>query len=195
MKKLTYSLIVYFILSLSLAACQTSRKDALNRINTWYKQHADGYNLQLSGKAEITRYHPDQAEEKNDLMRISWKGMDITIAFKKPLSDFTWTSQSLQDNLSYYVIDDIYNDINLSGWKVYPETLSSSATHGLVFHKIENKTLRFSIDWEIYTVFGYAQSTYCQGQLQIADSSVPEDCFIGVDKRLPLHLDVEVTLP
>ncbi|MGB0523110.1 MAG: hypothetical protein ACPGJS_09125 [Flammeovirgaceae bacterium] len=185
------------IVSVILLACQTPKEEAETRIKQWYNKQAQGYSLVVQGTeaiATITRYHPERPTEKNDLIRITWKGMSITLAFKKPIQEIEWTESALEQNLSYYVVDDIYHNIDLKGWEVHPQTPQSSTSVGLEFTTVAEGKLAFSIDWETYAVFGYSQSAACQEQLEIADASLPEACYINVEQRIPLHIDVDVSL-
>lgn len=170
----------------------TPKKEVEARINKWYAAHPDKYSLTIGTDAiaSIEGYHPDTKDEPSNLIRVRWKGMLITMAFKMNVKDIPWNKASLQEQFSYIVLDNIYDDIEVNAWDIAPRTPQSSSEKGVNFTLVENGQLSFTVDWEIYTVFGYSQTEDCKEALNIMDAPTPEPCYVGVDKRLPLHLDV-----
>ena len=195
-----FRFLVILFSAISLMACsfltQTPKAKVKSLIKEWYKKHNKGYSLSVKegAKASISRYHPYRPDEYDDLILVKWKGMTITMAFKQPIANIKWTAEGLQEAFSYIVIDEIYNDIPVSGWEIFPETPQSSSSEGVKFTKVADGELTFTVDWQTYTVFGYSETSFCQGELEIADSYMPEKCFVGVRKDLPLHIDVDVKL-
>jgi hypothetical protein len=145
-------------------------------------------------KAEKDNFSSSQNPSEHRLIRVYWKEMIIELCFNKALGSFEWTEKSLKENLNYLSLSNIYSDIELDGWKVHPRTPMSALNdgEGITFKKVDGNRIVLEIDWETYSVFGYAQNSFCQGQLQIADSSMPKECYVGVEKRLPLKILVEV---
>ncbi len=172
-----------------------SKKEAEKRISAWYEKHAEGYSFSVpeeDADIKVTRYHPERAEEKNNLIQVHWLGMTITLAFDKPFDEIDQTSEGLQAAFLYVSVDDIYNSINTPGWNVYPRTPSSSNNKKdcVKFTKFENGEISFSLNWNIYTVFGYSTKEKCFKQRGIADGSVSEECMVEVRQKLPLEIKV-----
>lgn len=195
--KLSLSLLLLLFVSGCILPAQTSKSKVEEKINSWYDAHPDSYSLTIEedeAKASKERYHPDNPNEYDDLIVVRWKEMKITLAFKKPLADFEWTAAELQSQFNYVVIDDIYHNIDVNGWDIHPETPSSSNTKGVTFTEFKDGHLSFEIDWSTYTVFGYSESSKCQEELQIMDKGMPEECFVGVRKNLPLKIKAKVEI-
>ncbi len=188
--------LLFSLLIFCSCSAQTPKPEAEEIISNWYAQHATGYEIEIAGKevkAETSDFYLAENLAEHRLVRVFWKGMKIEMSYNQPLSAFKWTPESLKKQLSYLSISDIYTDIELDGWKVYPKT-PISAIHdgeGITFKKVDGNKIQLEIDWEIYTVFGYAQNVFCEKQLQIADSSMPKECYAEVRKRLPLKILVD----
>lgn len=199
--KLSLSLVLLFLVSGCFLSPPTSKKKVEEKINSWYEAHPDAYSLTIEGdeaKVSIERYHPDNPAEKDDLIVVHWKEMKITLAFKKPLANIDWSVEGLQSQFNYVVLDDIYHDIEVNGWDIHPDTPQSSKQGGVTFTEVKDGSLSFEIDWSTYTVFGYSESAKCQQELEIADKGLPEECYVGVRKNLPLKittLELLVTVP
>ena len=186
-----------FFAFISCQLTQTPKSEAEKIINKWYETHAKDYHLKIPlGEAttQLTSYHNDKEVNDRTLVRMDWKGMQITMQFQKPLKSIHWNVKELQKNIAYVVIDDIYNDITLNGWKVYPRTPSSSSEKALTITAASENEFSFEINWETYTVSGYSDSDFCQEQLEIMDAGVPDKCYVGVRKRLPLRIEGKVVL-
>jgi hypothetical protein len=189
-------LLIFSILFFFSCSAQNTQPEVTEIINNWYEEHKNGYELHIKGenvKVETSDFYEPTNKTAHKLIRINWEGMYIELCFNKPLSSFKWTGGNLKDNLNYFSLTNIYSDINLNGWKVYPRT-PMSALHdgeGITFKNVEENKIMMEIDWETYTVFGYAQNKFCKDQLEIADSSMPSECFVGVRKTLPLKVLVD----
>lgn len=185
--------------TLGCSVGQMAKPKVETQINEWYAAHPDGYTLVLEGKdavATLGRYHPDNPKEQDDLLRINYEDMEITLAFDQPFSDIEWSAESLQQHFSYVAIDRIHHEINTRGWEIYPRTPSSSLSgKGVKFTTVTQSDLAFTIDWKTYSVFGYKSSSECDEARSIADGSVPEKCYVSVKKNLPLHIEVKVDAP
>lgn len=173
-----------------------TQAEANKRIEQWYAEQGDQYNLDLSDKKvdlKVTRYHPERPEEKDDMITAEYEGMTITIMFGKPLADIPRTEAAFKENFWYVSLDDIYSDISVPGWDVNPRTPQSSKSEPscIEFTKVTDTELAFEINWEIYTVFGYGTNDFCQDALGIADSSMPDECMAGVEKRIPIKVTVD----
>ncbi|MFT5859957.1 MAG: hypothetical protein ACI865_002064 [Flavobacteriaceae bacterium] len=178
----------------SLSSCaQLSKKQVTENIDNWYLEHSDYYAVELTGKdavATITRYHPERPEEKNDLIAIDYRGMHIEMKFAKPIAEISTHKDSLQRYLTYVSLHNIYTEIADKGWPVYPRSPQSSLdATGVKFTK-GGESISLTINWSTYTVMGYKDSKKCNNELGIADGSVSEECYVAIDKRLPLEVTV-----
>ena len=184
----SYSTLILCIISFNTQA-QLSKSQVTNHITAWYASHPDTYELRISGneaEARVTRYHPERAEESDDLIEINYQGMRIQLKFDKPLAEITLSADSLQLYFSYVSIDGICHDIPSSGWDIHPQTPASSLRkQGVTFSEVDGG-LDITIRWAIYTVMGYRDSQKCRDELSLADGSVSEDCYVSVDAVLPL---------
>lgn len=173
---------------------QDTKQEVLEKINEWYVKHPKKYNLyinQNNATAKITRYHPERKEDKNNLIDISYKGMDITLAFSKPLHIIGTSKDSLQKYFNYVSLSRIYTTINSEQWDIYPKTPSSSLrANGVQFHSSRD-ALSATIHWSIYTVSGYKNSKECKEDRKIMDKGIKESCYIQVTKSLPIEIDIE----
>ena len=185
--------IILILFSVNPLVAQMNKNQVVKNINTWYENNPNVYELSIDkddAVVNVTRYHPKIEHEKNNLIRISYKGMKITLAFSKPLNVITTDKDSLQKYCSYLVIDHIYHDINSKGWTLYPRTPSSSLRgKGINFIK-GGDSLSFTINWSINTVLGYKDSKACNEERAMMDSSVSEPCYVGVNKKLKLKINV-----
>ncbi len=189
------SLLCSFLFLFNCSA-QTSKPEAEKIIHDWYEKHATGYTLEIKGdgvKVETSDFYKPNNKAEHKLIRIYWKEMTIELCFNKAISSFEWTGKSLKENINYLSLSNIYSDIKLDGWKVHPRTPISAIYNGegVTFKKVDGNRIVMEIDWETFTVFGYAQNSFCQDQLQIADSSMPKECYVGVRKTLPLKVLVD----
>ena len=194
--KINQNFLFFFFFSISSVAPQQSKSQMIENINTWYENHPDKYSLSLNGStasAKVTRYHPERQDEKNDLIEISYKGMEITLAFSRPLDEISTHKDSLQKYFSYVAIDDIYNNIVSDGWDTYPRTPSSSLSKGVHFNA-GGDSISLTINWSIYTVLGYKDSKKCNNERGIMDSGISESCYVSVDKNLPLEIIIDQLL-
>ncbi|MCP4180141.1 MAG: hypothetical protein GY756_20445 [bacterium] len=183
------------ILMLSLSVCtlnkQLTKKQVIENINNWYLENPEQYSIEIKGKgstANITRYHTERPEEKDDLIEITYKGMIIQLIFTKPLDEISTNIDSLQKYFNYISLNNIYNKIPSAGWDIYPRTpLSSLSGKGVNFTS-GGESLSLTIDWSIYSVMGYKDSEKCKDELSTLDGSVSEECQVFVDKKIPLKL-------
>lgn len=185
-----YILLICLLLASQLSA-QITKKQVTKNIESWYKSHPEKYSISLTDsttKAVITSYYPDRKYPKNNLIRLSHKGMKITLAFKKPLYLISTNKDSLQKYFNYIAIDDIYNDIPAEGWSIYPETPSSSLRGKGVQFTAGGNAISLVINWSTYIVLGYKDTEECNNARQVADSSIKESCIVFVRKRLPLEI-------
>lgn len=195
-KTIPVLLTLLVLTSMACTFADISKTEAEKRIEKWYTEHPDVYEIDVKGNdavAEITRYHTERPEEHDDLIQVNWKGMTITMSFSKPLSEIEKTAEAFQEHFWYVAIDDIYADIDVPGWEVYPRTpVSSNDDKKCVqFTEVTADHIAFELNWETYTVFGYSDSNKCQEELEIMDAGVSEECYVGVEKRLPLKINVE----
>jgi hypothetical protein len=186
-------ILTILLLSFSILNAQESKKTIVNNINSWYSKNPSKYSIEIKGdqaSAQITRYHPERKEELDDLIRINYKGMRITLAFTKPLNVLTTNKDSLQKYFSYLSIDRIYNHIPSKGWDIYPKTPSNSLRGKGVTFTIGGDSISLNINWTTYTVFGYKDSEKCNNERAIMDGSVSESCYVSVEKKLPLEIQI-----
>ncbi|MGK0389179.1 MAG: hypothetical protein ACI94Y_001919 [Maribacter sp.] len=188
-------LIFILCLAFSFSACalltQQPKSQIINNINTWYDSHPEKYSLIIKGKtasAKVSRYHPDRTDEKNDLIKISYKGMKVILKFTKPLDEISTDKDSLQKYISYLSLTNIYNEIPSKGWDVYPETPQSSLRGKGVEFTSGGDSISLNINWSIYTVMGYKNTKICTKERSISDSSISEKCYVAVNKRIPLEI-------
>lgn len=194
---LSITLGLFTLLAFTILPGAISKKEAQTRVKAWYKAHPKNYVVNIKdkqAKVKITRYHTDRPEEKDDLIRINWKGMVTTLTFSKPLREFEWSETSLQSEFMFVALDQIYTNIHTPGWQVYPRTPVSSTGEGVSFKGSTKNRLVVSIDWEMYTVFGYATNKKCQEELEIMDGTIPEECYVGIRKTLPLVVKINLPL-
>ena len=187
------NLLFLILISTTTTFAQQSKKQVKTNIENWYTNHPNKYVIDINknvASAEITRYHPYRKDEKNDLIRIIYQGMKITLAFTKPINEITTHKDSLQKYYSYVGIDNIYIDIDSKGWDVHPETPSSSMRNkGVIFTK-GGDSISLSIKWSIFTVMGYKDSKKCNNERSIMDVGISESCYVSVRKRLPLEISI-----
>lgn len=198
MRKTPMQLLARSALALfATASCGSSnitKTSAEKRVADWYEATGARYNLDIKDvPATIASFDP-ATNAGSDEINVVWKGMAITLAFGKPLNKATLTAEFLSENFSYVVLDDVFAKFDTPGWKLQPRTPTSSNEEGVQFQSLAGGHLRFTVDWETYTVMGYSSKEACQEQLQMADNSISSDCIVNVEKRLPLHLQVDATL-
>ena len=172
---------------------QQPKKKVIESINTWYKNNPEKYTLSIKGEeatAVITRYYPKREGEKNDIIKVLYKGMKISLKFDKPFDQITTHKDSLQKYFSYVSLLNIYNDIPVKGWNVYPQTPSSSLRRKGVKFTSGGDVLGLIINWSTYTVMGYKDSAKCNDEQNIADASMSEGCYVSVRKRMKLEVVV-----
>lgn len=51
-----------------------------------------------------------------------------------------------------------------------------------------------TINWSTYTVMGYKDSKKCNDELGVEDGSVSDDCYVSVQKNLPLEIIITKVL-
>lgn len=175
-----------------------SQAEANRRMEQWYTEQGNRYNLNLSDKQvelKVTRYFPAYSpKEKNDMITAKYQGMTITIMFNKPLADIERTKAAFQENFQYVTLDDIYSTVDVPGWNVHPRTpeSSNSKPSTIQFTKVTDTELAFQVNWEIYTVFGYSTNQFCQDELQMTvDKPTPEECMASFRKRIPIQVNVD----
>ncbi|MDW7693083.1 hypothetical protein R9C00_09855 [Flammeovirgaceae bacterium SG7u.111] len=179
------------LLSSCSANAQLPKEQVIENINRWYSENPEKYSLKVKGdkaSAFITRYHPERPEEKDDIIEISYEGMVIQLVFYKPLEEMTTHRDSLEKYCSFLALDDIYNEIPSKGWNIYPRTPISSIGSEAVEFISGGNSISLKINWSSYTVMGYKDSDKCNEELSIADSSISDDCYVSVRKKLPLEV-------
>lgn len=177
------------------SASSITKSSAEKRVAEWYEATGAQYKLDIKDvPATITRFDPENPNAGRNEIRVTWKGMVITLSFSKPIDIANLTTESLAETFSYVSVDDVFAEIETPGWKLRPSTPSSSHEEGVQFQEVTGEHLRFTVDWETYAVVGYSNKEACQEQLKIADNSLSKDCIVNVEKRLPLHLQVDATL-
>ncbi len=192
-----FAIIGLSFIGISMKPGGTSKGKVKKMIEGWYEAHPESYSLDVTGEEAVAkweRYHPEREDEKDNLIRVYWKDMKITLAFKKPLEDIYWSKDSLQSHFSYVTLDNIYTDLEAEGWEIAPVTPQSSARKGLTFSEFDEQQIAFEINWRTYTVRGDVQSEKCQKAAGVHDGSLPESCFISIQKSLPLHIKVDARL-
>jgi len=170
---------------------QQSKKIVIKNISTWYDNHPNNYSFSINRNAASatgTRYHPERKDEKNTLIRISYEGMKITLAFTKSLDLISTHKDSLQKYFSYVSIDNLYININCNGWDIHPQTPSSSLRGKGVEFTSGGDSISLCINWSIYTVMGYKDTEYCDRVREVNDIGIDNSCYVAVDKRLPLEI-------
>jgi hypothetical protein len=193
-------LLAPLVLALSVVAtgCGSSaitKAQAEKRVAKWYETTGTQYRLDIKDvPALITVFDPQNPNDGRNEIALTWKGMAVTLAFGKAIDKSNLTKEFLDENFSYITIDNIFAKIDTPGWKLNPRTPVSSNDEGVQFQEVADGHLRFTVDWETYAVFGYSSKPACHEQLNIADSSISEDCLVTVEKRLPLHLQVDARL-
>lgn len=184
--------ILWGIISCGLST-PLSKEELTENINNWYTSIGGKYTLEIKGRkanAKITRYHPERPEEKDDLIKITYKGMIMQLAFVKPIAEITTHKDSLQKYFHYISIDNIYNEISAGGWEIYPRTPQSSLDGEGVQFTGAGDVLGLQVNWSTYTVMGYKESKECQEELSMADNTISEGCYISVRKTVPLEIVV-----
>jgi hypothetical protein len=184
---------LFLLLISSLIHAQLSKKQVTTNINAWFDENPDSYIVEIKGGdavAKITRYHPERPEDKDDIIKIGYKKMQIELKFKQPLAEITTHKDSLQKYFDYVSLNNIYNDISAKGWIIYPRTpLSALRGKGVTFLS-GGESLSLKINWSIYAVFGYRDSKKCDNERSIADGSVSEPCYVSVRQRRELSVVV-----
>jgi hypothetical protein len=172
---------------------QLSKKIVIENINEWYEAHGDVYKVEVKGSkasADITRYHPERPDEKDDIIEVNYQGMEIQLKFDKPFSEIGTSVDSLQKYFSYVSLHNIYNTIPSDGWDIYPRTgMSALRGTGVVFTS-GGESLSFTLNWSAYSIMGYRDSKKCHQELEIADGSVSETCYVSVEKNIKLEITV-----
>lgn len=187
------------LFSFSVAPSDMPKEKVQKKIQKWFDKHPESYELTLTNNnvsAETGRYHPERPEEKNHLIYVHYHDMEITLAFSKPFEDFEWNKENLTKYFSYVSIYKIYHTVKTPGWDIYPRTAQSSNRTGVVFSSVTQNSIAFTMDWCIFSFMGYRTTENCQKALGIEDSSAPEECYVSIRKKLPLHIEVasEITL-
>ncbi len=186
-----FTLLFTLLIFINPLLAQDTKQEVFEKINEWYLKHPKKYSLyinQNNATAKITRYHPKRIEEKNNLIDISFKGMEITLAFTKPLNIIGTHKDSLQKYFNYVSLTRIYNTINSEQWDIYPQTPTSSLrAKGVQFHSSRD-AISASINWSIYTVSGYKNSKDCIEDRNIMDKEIKESCYVAVPKKLELEI-------
>jgi subtilisin family serine protease len=163
----------------------------IKNINTWYDNHPKNYSFSINksdASATVTRYHPKWKDEKNTLIRISNKEMNVTIAFTKSLDVISTHKDSLQKYFRYVSIDNIYNEIPATGWNIHPQTpLSSLRGKGVEF-TAGGDSISLMINWSIYTVMGYKDTEKCHKEMAMMDMEIKDSCYVAVDKNVALEI-------
>jgi len=190
-----------------LTNAQTSIKglgesfDVNQKIEAWYKAHPGDYILNIDGPkatAGIESYYNDRPELEKKLIRVRWKGMLITISFKKPVKDIGWNKKSLEENFNYLSIENTYTSLDIKDWNISPQTPVNtlSSLDGIDFEKVEEGVLEFKIKWEIYSFWGYSTSTSCKEKLeqQRSDGPAPSECVCGYRETKPLLINAKVKI-
>lgn len=158
-----------------------SQREAEKKMEDWMKRFPTKYELQVEGeeaKASIESYYMDRTPaEPMHLLRIRWKGMLITLRFKKPVKDIEWTKESLEKEFDYLSIYDIYHGLELKDWKAAPQTPvnTTSSLKNIDFQVVEDGKLELKIDWSIYGFWGYATCEDCARRMP-NDGPAPSDC-------------------
>ena len=160
--KLLFQLILLFTLTSACHMYHTPKQEVEEKIKQWQKQYQSGYILDIQTQAIITKYHPENRDEPENLIVAHWHGMKITLAFNQALKTLETSSQSFQEHFSYVVLDDINHNIDINGWDIYPRTPQSSTSKGLNFINVTDKEVEFELNWETYTVFGYSDTPACR---------------------------------
>lgn len=186
-------LVITFLIAISActAFAQQSKKQVTKNIEAWYDQYPEKYSLSIHGKeasATVTRYHPERADEKNDLIEISFEGMGLTLKFDQPLDQITAHKDSLQKHFSYVSLSNIYSEIPSKGWNIHPEAPQSAMRGKGVKFTSSGDSLSLSINWSIYTVMGYKDSDKCDEERSVADGTVGKACYVAVNKRIRLEI-------
>lgn len=194
--KSIYTVILFVGILWSFVSCggysELSKEALTQNINDWYASIGDEYRLELGSEvtAKITRYHPERPEEKDDLIKITYKGMVIQLAFNKPLAEISTHKDSLEKYFSYISVDKIYNEISAEGWKAYPRTPQSSLRGEGVLFTGDEGVFGFQVNWSIYNVLCYSESKECKEALSMTDIPSSEACYVSIRKRIPLKIVV-----
>lgn len=190
-------LTAFILLSASTLFAQLSKKQVTKHINQWYDHNAEKYSVTIGGKeasAIITRYHPEQPEEKNDLIEISYLGMKVQLGFDKELEKISTHKDSLQKHFMYVALTNIYHEIPSSGWDIYPQTPTSSLRGKGVIFNSGGDSISLTIHWSSYTVMGYRNTQKCNDELSMADNPISEKCYVSVRKNIPLEVLISKTM-
>ena len=168
-----------------------SKEKMQAEIENWYSKNEKGYAIEATAAtAKISRYHPERADEKDELLQIDWYGMNVTIAFKKPIADISWQKDSLQAYFNYIVVDNIQNRIASAGWSVYPILPVSSYSEGFLINSAEAGAIDFSFSAEIFAVRADRDNEKCKEERAIPDKSIDADCFVQVEKNIAFRLEM-----
>ena len=195
MKLLAPVVLALSVVATGCAASSISKAKAEERVAKWYEATGAQYKLDIKDvPAVITVFDPQNPNDGRNEIALTWKGMAVTLAFGKPIDKATVTKEFLDENFTYITVDNVFAEIDTPGWKLNPKTPASSNDEGVHFQEVADGHLRFTVDWETYSFFGYSSKEACQEQLKIADNSISEDCYVAVEKRVPLHLQVDATL-
>lgn len=189
--------IIFLLIFTSCGHAQLSKEEVETKVNQWYEAHKDGYDLVINDQETKSYFGYTTEKEIYDkgMITVKWKGMTISLHFKASLEEMEWTTEGFQKNFQFVVLDDIEHDVLTPGWGVYPITPSSSNEKGVKFLEVSQDQIKLEIDWETYSFYGTSQTDFCKDQLQIADNSLPKECFIHVEKRLPLHIELSFQYP
>ncbi len=186
-----FSYILLFICFTSGLHAQISKEKLTQNINAWCDENAKNYTVHVVGKdaaVKITRYHPERADEEDDILEILYEGMKITLMFDTPLSEITTHQDSLQNHFSYVAIHNIYNEIPSKGWNIYPRTPQSSLRGKGVNFTSHGNSLGIKINWSTFSVMGHKDSKKCNDELSMADGSISNHCYVSVRKSIPLEI-------
>lgn len=196
MKLLAPVVLALSVVATGCGSSSISKAKAEERVAKWYEATGAQYKLDIKDvPAVITAFDAQNPNDGRNEIALTWKGMAVTLAFSKPIDKANITKEFLDENFTYITIDNIFAEIDTPGWKLNPRTPVSSNEEGVKFQEVADGHLRFTVDWETYTILGYSNKQACQEQLNIADNSISKDCYVTVEKRVPLHLQVDATLP
>lgn len=79
-------------------------------------------------------------------------------------------------------------------WNIYPRTPQSSLNGTGVIFTSGGESVSMTINWSTYTVMGYKDSKKCNDELGVEDGSVSDDCYVSVQKNLPLEIIITKVL-
>jgi hypothetical protein len=181
----------FIICFASTLFAQMSKHEVLENINEWYNIDSVKYSLNLKGQevaARVTKYHINQVDEKEDLIEVVYGSMNIILKFDKALSEVSMNQDSLQKYFSYISLSNIYHEIPSKGWVISPKTPQSTMRgKGVKFISNEGY-LSLEINWSIYAVTGFKDNVKCNREAAMADSGMPEECYVVFKKKKGLEI-------